>query len=130
MPAVGETLAVEGLADLNRAFALADAKVARELRNELRTIAEPVRTDAEALAVSGISRVGVPWSRMRIGVTRHTVYVAPRQRGTRVFTRRRPNMAGLLRDRAMVPAVERNQERIVQGTERFLNEVGRTWESA
>lgn len=128
MPAVGETLRVEGLADLNRAFALADAKLRREFRDELRDVAEPVRADAELLATATITRIGVPWSRMRVGITRHTVYVAPRQRGSRQFGRKRRNLAPLLMDKAMLPALQRNEERILERTRQFLDSVGRTWE--
>jgi hypothetical protein len=130
MPPVAQTRVVEGLADLNRAFALADAKVRREFRNELREVAEPVRVDAESLATVAIPRIGIPWSRMRIGVTRNTVYVAPRQRGSRVPPRRRPNLAALLRDRAMVPAVERNEDNIVRGADQFLVDVAKVWGAA
>jgi len=130
MPAVGETLRVDELADLNRAFRLADRTLARELRGGLRDAAEPVRLDAERLATARISRIGVPWSRMRVGVTTHTVYVAPRQRGTRFAQRKRSNIAGLLIERAMVPALRANELRVVAEMEQVLGTVGRAWENA
>lgn len=129
MPAE-RTIRIEGLADLNRAFALADRKVRLEKNAQLRELAEPVRADAESLAVATIPRIGIPWSRMRVGVTRTTVYVAPRQRGSRQPGTRRPNLAGLLHGRAMVPALNANQQEIVAGVDRWLGEVGRSWENA
>lgn len=130
MPAVGETLRVEGLADLNDAFRLADRKVRREKNDQLRELAEPVRVDAQTLAVSSIRRIGLPWSQMRVGVTRTSVYVAPRQRGARFRDRKRPNLAGLLLDRAMLPALRINEAQIASGVDRWLGEVGRAWERA
>lgn len=129
MPAVGETLRVDGLANLNRAFALADRTLATELRTGLRQAAEPVRADAERLAVTSIRRIGIPWSRMRVGVTRHTVYVAPRQRGNRNSPQlKRRNLPGLLLDRAMLPALRINDARVVAEMEQVLGTVGQAWE--
>lgn len=124
------TIRVDGLRDLQRAFKLADATLARELRTTLRKVAEPVRADAEQLAVGGIPRVGIPWSRMRVGVTQAGVYVAPRQRGTRGGPRRRPNFAGLLLGRSLLPALEQNTPQVMSEMEQLLDTVGRSWERA
>lgn len=129
MPAVGNTIRVEGLRDLQRAFTLADKTLERELRDTLREVAEPVRADAERLAVAGIPTIGLPWSRMRVGVTRTSVYVAPRQRGVRGnATRKRPNLAGLLLGRAMLPALEQNEPRVAAEMDKVLATVGKAWE--
>lgn len=128
MPAV-EGIQVEGLRSLQRAFKAADKALSRELRTNLRKVAEPVRADAERLAVASIPRIGVPWSRMRIGVTLRAVYLAPRQRGTRLRQRRRPNLAELLLGRSMEPALEQNEPRVIAGFEELLGTVGREWET-
>lgn len=131
MPAVNERVVrVEGLRELSRAFALADKAERRMFRQSLRDVAEPVRADAEALAVSRISRIGLPWSRMRVGVTRTSVYVAPRERGTRTPTRSRPKLASLLMDRAMQPALDAHVEEVEEATDRMLGDVARLWERA
>lgn len=130
MPAVGQTLAVEGLAGLQRAFRVADATLVKELRDTLREVAEPVRSDAETLARSAIPRIGLPWSQFRVGVTSTSVYVAPRQRGVRRGQRGRPNLADLLLGRSMLPALDRNQSRIEGEMELMLGTVGRAWELA
>jgi hypothetical protein len=130
VPAVNETLRVEGLRELQRAFKVADVSLHRELRSSLRQVAEPVRADAERLAVAAIPTVGIQWSRMRVGVTTTSVYVAPRQRGTRDQRKRRPKFAGLLLGRAMEPALQHNQTRVMSGMQRVLDEVGRDWENA
>lgn len=126
-----EGIRVEGLRDLQRAFKRADALLNRELRATLRDVAEPVRADAEQLAVDRIPRIGVPWSRMRIGVTQRLVYIAPRERGKQSRRNpllKRPNLAGLLYGRAMGPAVDRNEHQIISGFEHLLDTVGRDWE--
>lgn len=131
MPAFGQTVRVEGFRDLQRAFKLADETLAREFRDELREAAEPVRLDAERLAVAGIPKIGLAWSRMRVGVTQTSVYVAPKQRGTRTsLPSRRPNLADLLLGRAMVPALKRNEPRVVEAVDDLLGRIGKAWETA
>jgi hypothetical protein len=64
------------------------------------------------------------WSRMRVGVTRNLVYVAPRQKGTRGRgPRRRPKFADLLMGRAMEPALERNTPGIERHFDQLLDQV-------
>lgn len=128
MPAAGETVQVQGLRELNRAFALASRELVTEMNDTLRKVAEPVRSDAEALSTAAIPRIGMQWSRMRVGVTRTSVYVAPRKRGSRDARRKRPNLAGLLLDRAMLPALNRNEHRVTVGVEQLLHKIGRDWE--
>ena len=132
MPASASTVRVEGLRDLQRAFKLADRAQEKDLRVTLRRVAEPVRSEAELLASSTIPRIGLPWSRMRVGVTQTSVYVAPRQRGDRArgSRRRRPNLAGLLLNRSMLPALAHNQQRVVREVDAMLGRVGQVWERA
>lgn len=126
-----EAIHVEGLAGLQRAFKAADVTVQRELRNDLRAAAEPVRASAEQLAVASIRRIGIPWSRMRIGVTNREVYLAPRQRGQKGRDQRlrRPNLRELLLGRAMEPALEQNKSVVIQGVEATLATVAKVWET-
>lgn len=121
---------VQGLRELQRAFRVADKELAKELRGTLREVAEPVRAEAEQLAVTRISRMTVPWSRMRVGVTQSTVYVAPRRKGVRgrSHPRSRPNLFDLLMGRSLQPALDHNEQRIEQAVDRMLVEVGRDWE--
>lgn len=131
MPAVaGGAVRVQGLRELNRAFKVADARLAKELRVALRDAAEPVRAEAEQLALSTITRMTVPWSQMRIGVTSTRVYVAPRQRGARQPQRKRPNLAALLLRRSMLPALDHNQAEVVHRLDEMLGTVGQAWEHA
>ena len=116
---------------MQRAFNRAEKTLRREFRDELRDIAEPVAADAERLAVAGIPRIGLRWSRMRIGVTiGYGVYVAPKQRGvkTRGFDpRRRPNLARLLSERALEPALDMNRPAIEERVEHFLAVMADDW---
>lgn len=107
------TVVVRGLRDLSSAYAKLGRATSREFRASERAIAEPVRRDAEVLAKSEIRNIGTAWPRMRTGVSRSVVYVAPKQKGTRGRgPRRRPNLADLLMDRAMEPALDRNEARV------------------
>ena len=123
-------VAVRGLRELNRTFKHAPKDVRREIRDEYRTVAEPVRSTAEILAVSSIRRVGLNWSRMRTGITTTLVYVAPRQRGVKGRGRgRRPKFGTLLMDRAMQPALERNEHRIEADFDRMLGRLVHDWDN-
>lgn len=119
---------IEGLRELDRAFKLYGRGLEKGLREALEAAAEPVRGDAQALALSSIPRLGLPWSRMRIGVTRHTAYIAPVERGSNVRTRRtRPNLKTLLLGRAMEPALERNISNVERELGDALDDLGRLW---
>lgn len=108
---------VRGLRELNRALARTSKDVRAGVRREERTVAEPIRATAEELAASQIRRIGPDWSRMRTGVTSTLIYVAPRERGVSRnadLARRRPNLAGLLMNRAMQPALDLHGHAIEQ----------------
>lgn len=115
---------VKGFRDVNIAFAHADETLRKAWLAGRRQLGEPVRRDVEQLAVSSIRHMSASpaWARMRIGVTRTLVYVAPRERGTRSRQpSSRPNLSGLLMDRAMQPALDRHEYEIVANFERLLD---------
>lgn len=118
---------VEGLRELEILFAAAGRQANRDLRSALRKAAEPVRRDAEALALSKIRRMTIPWSQMRVGVTRQSVYVAPKLRGVKSGNphdpRRRHNLVALMLDRAMEPALEANKAEVIRAIEEMLDRV-------
>lgn len=123
-------LVVRNLNELVRTFNHAPADVKREFRKELRSVGEPVRVTAERLATSSIRRIGPNWSKMRTGVTTKVVYVAPRQRGAKgrgSQSRRRPNLAPLLADRALGPALEANASRIESDFDRMVARLLEKW---
>lgn len=118
---MAEVIRVKGLYELQRAFRAAGGDLSKDLRRELRILATPVRVEAQALASREIRNIGRNWEGMRTGVSARVVYVAPKMRGTSVAARKRPNLAPLLLDRAMVPALERNRELVVVGIEQMLD---------
>lgn len=125
---VGSGLTVEGLREFHVLCEASGPIAKRELDETLRDVAEPVRASAESLAVSGIVRVGIPWSRMRVGVTRRAVYVAPQKRGSRRRTARsRPNFARLMEQRAMTPALEQNKPLIEQRVNAAFEQLAARW---
>jgi hypothetical protein len=104
-------LEVKGLRQLQTAFAHADKQIRLGERQAMRDVAEPIRRDVEALTSERIRNMArsPKWSGTRTGVTRRAVYVAPRQRGVgRGQPASRPNLAVLIRTRAMDPAEEKN----------------------
>lgn len=124
---VGE-VEVEGLLALQRAFKKADARLATHLQGALREAAAPVRVAAEQLALINITNIGIPWSRMRIGVTQKSVYVAPVQRSTRRSAKKRPNLALLLLRESMLPAVDEEGDVVAKRLGRLIDDVADTWE--
>jgi len=120
---VPEAVYVRGMRELVRTFDRLPREYRAEVRSELAESAEGVAERAEELALAGIRNIGEPWSRMRVGVTARSVYVAPRQRSRR--TRRRPNFARLLLERAMEPALRERAHEVRRRLEEALDRLGR-----
>jgi hypothetical protein len=116
MPNTAE-IHVKGAKELNRAFKQLRKEVLAELKPELVRIGEVVRADAQQRAFSEITNIGEQWGRMRLGVTVKGVYIAPKTRG---HGSRRPNMSGLLMDRALQPALEAHEDQIVREFEALV----------
>lgn len=89
----------------------------------LKEAAEPVRVAAEGLAASRIRDVGAGWSKFRTGTRSGVVYVAPRAR--RRGGSPRPRFGVLLMTRAMLPAVEQEEDEVVRRVEGLLDRIGR-----
>src|SRR5262245_39975234 len=101
----------------------------RELNKGLKRAAEPVRTDAESMARAGIRKMTPAWARMRIGVTRRAVYVAPASRAT-TGKRKRRNLADLLLARSMLPSLDRNVAEVERSVDDVIGDMSRAWEDA
>lgn len=117
-------LEVKNLRQLQAGLAKADKNVRLGVRKAMREVAEPVRRDVEQLTDASIRGMpGSPkWSRMRTGVTRTRVYVAPRMRGVgRGSPAARPNLAKLIRIRAMDPAEDKNVPVVRRNFEAMLD---------
>lgn len=122
---------IDGFPELAKALAETGPGVSRALRAGLVDLAEPIARDAEQFAlenISGLAREKRRWEKMRVGITSgfRLVYVAPVQRGikTRGFdARRRPQFADLMAERAMTPAVAKNEDRLVEGAVRIVDDV-------
>lgn len=134
-PPSSNAVRIEGLRELERAFKLYGRGMERGVREALEAAAEPVRADAQSLALVEIPRISlpstrVPWHRMRVGVTRRTAYVAPEQRGDKSLrgTRRRPKFASKLLTEAMEPALARNIGNVEREIGVALDDLGRMWE--
>lgn len=135
MPSIvhNDVVRVKGYTELTRAFAVADKSVRHEMQAALRDVAEPIRSDAEHLAKARIRNIGRRWGLMRTGLTTSVLYVAPRERGKQSRRNRllaRPNLAGLLIDKAMQPALDKNEAQIAGRFDEALGHIERIWEQA
>ena len=117
---------VDGLRELQRAFKTANKDLAKEMRSSLRSAAEPVRREAEARTVREIRNIGTVWDDMRTGVLTNQTYVAPRRR--RKGGSPRPNLAGLLMERAMQPALDANARAVEAELGDMLDSLANKWE--
>lgn len=125
-----QTVRIRGLRELNRAFRVADRSLRLRWRAEQRAIGEPIAQLAQSLAVEKIRRMplSADWAAMRVGVTTKVVYVAPRSRNR--GGRKRPNLATLLMERAMLPALERRADDTERAVGRLLDRMADDWERA
>jgi hypothetical protein len=113
---------------LNTAFQAAGKESWVAARTGAREVADPVRTESETLALQRIPRMprSPRWARMRVGVTRTLVYVAPVKRGVKtrgLGGKRRPNLAPLLMDRAMQPALDHHAADLEQRVDHWLDQM-------
>ncbi len=113
------TIRVRGLRELDRALNAYDKDLKKEVRKELKVVAEPVRSLSEQMAVGNISNVGATWSRMKLGVKARAVYVAPRARPTGQGTAR-PNLARMLKAQ-MEASLEQKTPDVVKGFEDMID---------
>lgn len=121
MPAVSG-IKVKGLRELRRALDHVSREAREELIDELKQVGEPVRRTAEQYATAEISHIGNQWPQMRLGVTKKMVYVAPRQRNRGGSPRK--NLAGLLINRAMEPALGAHENEVLRRVESMLDRLG------
>lgn len=109
-----DSRSIRNIDEVNRALLLAGADFHKEKNLRLRSFARPVANDAQRLATERITNIGRQWDDMRVGVTPDMVYVAPRQRGTKIASRKRVKFAALLMGTAMIPALELNRDSVAR----------------
>jgi len=118
---------VHGLKELTRAFKAMPDQVVEEFVWELEEAANPVKMEAQSLAVSEIRNMPPTpfYADMRIGVAKSQglVYMVPAWRSSKGAGRRRPNLADLLMDRAMDPAAEHNENKVIDKIEDMLDRI-------
>jgi hypothetical protein len=125
----GGRLKVRGLRETVRAFNNIQEDLSDELRAGLKHAAEPVRVAAEQKAVNRIENMpySPAWAEQKTVVSKRTalVYMGPKKRQSRNTARRRKNLADLLMERAMEPALEENEEKTKKAVELVLDQLGR-----
>lgn len=119
---------VEGLRELDRAFRLYGRGLEKGISEALEASAQPVKSDAQSLALTAIKPGIIPWSTMRVGVTRRTAYVAPATRGKRKSSRKQAEaFKDRLLGRAMEPALDMNIGNVERELGDALDDLGRMW---
>lgn len=120
---------LRGLRETRKAFRDIGGDADKDLRKRLRRVAEPIAADAQRNVKGSVRTTTDPWAKMRVGVTRSLVYVAPKERG--VGRRgdaqlRRPNLANL-----MAPPMERalasNEDDAEREVDDLLADMERRW---
>ena len=106
--AQGSTTAVKDLRDFMRATARAERASKRLVRDQLRVVGDVVKVEAQQLfqKYDAVSAAG-----FRTVVRQRGVSVEQRLKRT---TGQRPQYGGLQMRRALLPALDRNQEEIVE----------------
>lgn len=122
-------LQVRGLRETIRAFDQIGDEVNDDLREGLERAAEPVRAVAVTHALERIQNMprSPQWAEQKTVISKRSalVYVAPVKRQTRVTTRKRKNLAEQLATKAMEPALDENEEKVVREVETVLDVLGR-----
>lgn len=122
------TVRVDGLRELLRVTDQLPKETKREVRNELRRVAEPVRDDATSLF---LSRVAANPGKTRYGISVRkvgTITVEQRRKGkSGRKSAKRPKFTDLVMERSLAPALERNEAVIVGGFNRVLDHLERRW---
>ena len=117
---------VRGLRELSRDFKRMSKDLSDDLTDALKEAADPVKETAQHLALSEIENMPASphWARMRIGVSRAqgTVYMVPAAR-RRSSGRSRPNLATLLLDRSMDPALDKHSDEVVDRVDKMLGDL-------
>jgi hypothetical protein len=111
------TVRVRGLRELQRDFAKMSKELKKDLRDELKQVAEPVAADAK----SKLSRYqGASISTIRPRVTMRSAFVT---QGARKVTGLRGDF-GVLQMRRLSEALDENKDEVVQGLERMIDKLG------
>lgn len=125
---MAQTLRVDGLRDLLAVTDLLPKHTRREIRDELRQVAVPVRDRAQQLFLSEVSD---DQRKTRYGITVRkvgTISVEQRVKGkNRAPQYRRPKFTTLVRERSLLPGLEQSEDKIMAGFNNVLDSLERRW---
>jgi hypothetical protein len=115
---------VHGLKELTRSFKKISKDLDKQLTGELLDAVEPVKDLAQSKALTQISGMsGSPnWATMKttVGRAKGTVLMLPASRGRKYS---RANLADLLLQRAMDPAVAEKQDHVVNAIDDLIGDL-------
>ncbi len=127
---------IVNLGEITRSIKLLGPAVYKAARAGLLEAAEPVKRDADQLAlseISGMKRARAkppPWSIQKEGSTVHSVYIVPTQRGKRSQRtdgdrRRSDRFVSIMYGKSYNPALEKNRPVVAQTVDNWLGRVTR-----
>lgn len=114
---------VRGLRSLLRATDAAGKDTKRLVRDELRKAAEPVRAEAAARFAPYDAR-----SATRYGISVRRVGTVAVEQRLRRTTGQHPEFGALQMRKALVPALESNEDKVVDALDEALERLFREWE--
>lgn len=109
------TVRVKGLRELRRDFRKISKSLDKEVRDGLKQAAEPVREEAANLFERYDARSAAGY---RVSVRQKVVTVQQARRRT---TGQRPDFGALQMRRALLPALARREDEVVEGVDRVLD---------
>lgn len=110
---------VQGLRELRREFKRIDKDADKEVRDGLREAAQPVREEAANIFARYDARSAAGY---RVSVRQRGVAVEQSRRRT---TGQHPEFGALQMRRALIPALERREDKVVEGVERVMDMLSR-----
>lgn len=138
MASGSHTVRVEGLRELLKVTDALPKQIKKDVRKELRRVAEPVRDTATLLFLAKVSKSGVhdrgkvvDPKKTRYGISVRkvgTISVEQRVRaksGNRL--KKRPKFTDTVMERSLAPALERNEGEVMDGFNRVLDSLERRW---
>jgi len=117
-------LRVIGAEEVSEAFLALGLEVRKAIGPALAAAADPIASDAAQRAMSNIRNMTSRWSRMKTGIKPSLVYVAPAAR--RAGGSPRPNLANLLANRALDPALDEHSAEVVAAVDVIVSEAARS----
>lgn len=120
------TVRVNGLRSMLKVTDQMPNDIKRGVRAELRKVAEPVRAEATALFVGTVGKPGAT----KYGISVRAVGTVSVEQRLRRTTGLHPEFGALQMRRALLPALDHNEDNVVRAMDSVIADVERRWATA